>query len=58
MIKKRKQCDKIDWDNIEVVFTVADKKNLNPLNPNGKLRLKVRKKRIIDLASRIWRGTS
>jgi len=55
MIKKRTQCDKVDWDNIEVIFVVADKKNLNPLNPNGKLSLAVRKKRIIELAARIWR---
>ena len=58
MIKKRKQCDKIDWDNIEVFFIVADKKNLNPLNPNGKLSFEIRKKRIIDLAARIWRSAN
>ncbi len=54
--KGKSQSQKIDWDNIEVVFTVADRNNLNPLNPNGKLPLAVRKQRIIDLTARIWRS--
>ena len=55
-IPKKHARNNIDWKNIKVTFVLADRNNLNPLNPNGKLSDDERKRQVIDLAAKVWAG--
>lgn len=51
-IKQRK--GNVNWKQIKVVFVPAMKTKSNPLNPNSKLHVDDRKKRLLELSARIW----
>lgn len=50
----RKNKPKIDWANIKIKIVVADKANLNELNPYAKVSSKEREQAIISISGRIW----
>ena len=44
----------INWKEIKVVLVPAVKTKSNPMNPNSKLNVEDRKKRLLELSARIW----
>jgi len=44
----------VNWKQIKVVFVPAEKTKVNPMNPNSKLHVEDRKKRLLELSARIW----
>ena len=50
----KQQGDAINWNEIKVVFVPAVRTKSNPMNPNSKLNVEDRKKRLLELSARIW----